>query len=271
MKYLFQNLDKIKKQLIDKMIFLFLDYDGTLTPIVEKPEHAIIPKETKDLLRELSKIPHCKIAVISGRSIKNIRRLVGLSNIIYGGNHGLELAGPQVRFKSSISKKHSSILKKIGRILHNKLRFVKGVLIENKGLSLSVHYRLVSNRNVKLVRRIFCEVTAINFWRNEIRVRMGKKVLEVCPPVKWNKGKAVLWLLRHTSFAENIPVLPIYIGDDTTDEDAFKILKDSGLTVFVGKPTKSHAQYYVKDTSDVLNFLRMIIKLKTTPGNPKIY
>jgi trehalose-phosphatase len=194
---------------------------------------------------------------------------VGLSNIIYGGNHGLELKGPQVRFKSPVSQKHGAIITKISRGLRNKLRSIKGVLIENKGLSLSVHYRRVNDKNIPLVKAVFREATAFNLRRNEIRVRLGKMVLEVCPPVNWNKGKAVLWLLQNMSFSGNASVMPIYIGDDVTDEDAFKVLKDLGLTIFVGKPKKSNAQYYVKDTSDVLSFLRMIIELKYMLENPK--
>jgi trehalose 6-phosphate phosphatase len=97
---------------------------------------------------------------------------------------------------------------------------------------------------------------------------MGKKVLEVCPPVNWDKGKAVLWLLHNMSFSENTPVLPIYIGDDITDEDAFKLLKGSGLTVFVGKPKKSNAEYYIKDTNEVLSFLSWLEKTTRVFSSP---
>jgi trehalose-phosphatase len=258
MRYLLNDLDRIKQLLKDRRLFIFLDYDGTLAPIVEKPAYAVIPKQTKDLLRELSKSPRFRIAVISGRSLKDISRMVGLNDIIYGGNHGLELAGPGVRFNSPVSQKHRDILKKILRVLRNKLRSIKGVLIENKDLSLSIHYRRVNNKNIPLVKNIFCEATAFNLWRNEIRVRLGKKVFEVCPPVNWDKGKAVLWLLHNISFSEKAPVFPIYIGDDMTDEDAFKTLKDSGFTVFVGRPQKTYAQYYVNNTDEVLDFLKIL-------------
>jgi trehalose-phosphatase len=255
MKYLFRDLAKIKQLLSNRLIFLFLDYDGTLAPIREKPKYALIPKHTKNLLSELSKIPQCKIAVISGRSLKDVSRIVGLDNIIYGGNHGLELKGPQIQFRSPVSKKHKAILEQINRNLRNKLRSIKGVLIEDKGLSLSVHYRLVAPKNIPLVKTIFCEATAFHLWRNEIRVRTGKMVIEVCPPVNWDKGKAVLWLLQNISSRNAIPAMPVYIGDDLTDEDAFKLLENSGLTIFVGKPKKSNAKYYVKDTTEVLDFL----------------
>jgi trehalose-phosphatase len=270
MKYLFRDLAKIKQLLSNRLIFLFIDYDGTVTPIREKPAHALISKRAKELLYALSKNPRCKLAVISGRSLKDLSRIVGLDNVIYSGNHGLEIKGPQVRFRSPVSKKHKAILEQINRNLRNKLRSIKGVLIENKGLSLSIHYRLVAPKNIQLVKTIFCEATVFHLWRNEIRVRAGKMVIEVCPPVDWDKGKAVLWLLQNMSFCNNVPVMPVYIGDDLTDEDAFKLLKNSGLTIFVGRPKKSNAQYYVKNTRDVLNFLRLIIEWKQTPENPKI-
>jgi trehalose-phosphatase len=266
MKYLLNDLDRIKQLLKDRRLFVFLDYDGTLAPIAEKPEYALITKQAKDLLRELSNAPRCRIAVISGRSLKDISSMVGLSDIIYGGNHGLELAGPGVRFKSPVSQKHRDILKKILRVLRNKLRPIKGVLIENKDLSLSIHYRRVNDKNIPLVKNIFCETTAFNLWRNEIRVRLGKKVFEVCPPVNWDKGKAVLWLLHNMSFSEKASVMPIYIGDDVTDEDAFKILKDSGLTVFVGRQQRTNAQYYVNDTDEVLDFLKILCGLIKPAG-----
>jgi trehalose 6-phosphate phosphatase len=262
MKYLLSELDNIKRLLTDKLIFLFLDYDGTLAPIAQKPAYAVIPKQTKDLLRELSKKPRCITAVISGRGITDIMHLVGLSDIIYGGNHGLELAGPGIRFNSPVSQKHRDTLIKINKVLRNKLRSIKGVLIENKGLSLSIHFRRVNDKNIPMVKNIFCEATAFNLWRNEIRVRLGKKVLEVFPPVNWDKGKAVLWLLHNMSFSESTPAFPIYIGDDVSDEDAFKMLKNSGLTILVGNQKKSDAQYYVNNTDEVVDFLTILLAKK---------
>jgi trehalose-phosphatase len=258
-------LAKIKPLLSNRLIFLFLDYDGTLTPIRQKPSLGRIAKRAKNILHELSENPNCKLAIISGRSLKDVSRMVGLDNAIYGGNHGLELKGPQIRFKSPVTKKHRAILKKLNRVLRNKLRSIKGILIEDKGLSLCIHYRLVAPKKIPLLKDVFRQATAFNLRRNEIRVRPGKMVLEVCPPVEWDKGKAVLWLLQNVSFLEDASVMPVYIGDDLTDEDAFKLLKNSGLTIFVGKPKKSNARYYIKNTNEVLDFLRIIPDLKRHP------
>ena len=247
-------------KLTGKPIFLFLDYDGTITPIRQNPSLGLISKRAKNLLCRVSENPSCRVAVISGRSLKDVRRLVGIDNVIYGGNHGLELAGPQVRFRPPVTEKNKGTLKKIKRDLHNKLRCVKGVLIEDKVLSLSVHYRLVSPKNVGLVKATFSQATEHYLSRKEIQIRPGKKVLEVFPPVDWGKGKAVQWLLQNISFQNNARATPIYIGDDVSDEDAFKLLKDSGLTIFVGKPKKSNAQYYVTGFREVLKFLACLLK-----------
>lgn len=260
MKYLLRRLNKIKSLLADKSIFLFLDYDGTLTPIKTKPKYAHLTNRTKNILSTLSKTTRCKLVIISGRSLKDITRMVGLKNVIYCGNHGLEIRGPKIRFSSPVSRKHKSTIQKINHQLHSYLSPIKGVLIENKRLSLSIHYRLVSPENRLLIKNIIGRITAPYLSRNEINIRAGKMVLEIRPPVNWDKGKAVLWLLHNMPFSKNTSVLPAYIGDDSTDEDAFKILKKSGLTVFVGRPKKTNAQYYVKDTSEVLNFLRLIIE-----------
>jgi trehalose 6-phosphate phosphatase len=273
MRYLFSILDKIEAALANKPIFLFLDYDGTVTPIRKKPALARISNRTRKLLAELSKLPRCKLAIISGRSLKSVRKMVGLSGIIYSGNHGLEMQGPArlasrakraIRFQSPISKKHKNIIRQLHHRLVTNLRHIKGVLIEDKGLSLSVHYRLVAAKDRPLVKAVFGRITLPYARRKRIRIKPGKMVLEAFPPVEWNKGKAVQWFLRNAADKFRHAWLPVYIGDDVTDEDAFKLLKKRGLSIYVGKPGKSCARYYVKKTDEVREFLSLIVKLKKT-------
>lgn len=104
MKHLFESWDKIKKDINGKYILLFLDYDGTLSPIVNTPDEAVIPRQIQSLLDRLSGDPRCKIAVISGRSLKDIKNKVGLKNIIYSGNHGMEIESPKIKFTSPVSQ-----------------------------------------------------------------------------------------------------------------------------------------------------------------------
>lgn len=263
MKHLFLYWDILKDELRNKFLSLFFDYDGTLTPIVETPAKAVIPKETKELLKKLSENHNCKLAIISARSLNDVKNIAGIKDIIYVGNHGLEIEGPKIRFKSPVSSGLKRILIHINNELSGKLSKIRGVFIEDKGLALSIHYRLVDRRDISLVKNIFTETTQPYILQNKIRISYGKKVYEIRPPVEWDKGKVVLWLLARQQFAKGIDkVFPVYIGDDVTDEDAFKAVQNKGLTVFVGKPKKSYAQYYLKNTSEVMQLLRQLMELK---------
>lgn len=263
MEYLFSQKEKLQDILSDKFIFLLLDYDGTLAPIVESPALATLPKENEDLLRKLSKEPDCSLAIISGRSLGDIKSTVGLKGIIYVGNHGLEIEGPKIKFESQVSPRLKSVIRDIAEELSKRLSGIKGALIEDKGLALSVHYRLVEKKDMPAFEKIISEVTGPYRARDKIRINSGKKVYEIKPPVKWDKGKVVLWLLARQQFISGVKgLLPVYIGDDISDEDAFKALKNKGLTVFVGGPGDSKADYYLRDTGEVTDFLRLIIDLK---------
>lgn len=262
MDYLFNKWDGFKEKLKDEYIFLFLDYDGTLTPIVETPEKAIISQRTKNLLERLSKSPKCKIAIISGRVLKDIKNKVGLKNIIYVGNHGSEIKGPKIKFESPMSPGCRAILKRIKTELTQRLSLIKGIIIEDKGFSLSVHFRLVDKKQIPQVKTIVHETTIVYVVRNEVKIKPGKMVLEIRAAGEWNKGKVVLWLLARQKFIiKDRTTIPIYIGDDVTDEDAFKALKDKGLTIFVGRPKPSYARYYLKNPKEVVELLRRILSL----------
>lgn len=262
MKNIFRHWDNLEKELNDKYIILFLDYDGTITPIVETPEKAVLSKETKQLLEGMSKNPRLKLVFISGRTLKDIKNRVGLKNAIYSGNHGLELEGPKIKFEFLVSPRYKMILEHIKEDLIQKLCPIKGVFVEDKGLSLSIHYRLVAKKNMSLIKTIFHETISQYLVREKIKIKPGKMVLEVRPVLEWDKGKIVLWLLRRQLFAaKDGNVSSIYIGDDLTDEDAFKALKNKGLTIFVGKPKKSYAQYYVRDSNEVIKFLYSVSQL----------
>ncbi len=262
MKYLFSQFSKIKELLSNKFILLLLDYDGTLTPIVKTPSKAIIHKDTKELLQKLSRSPYCKIGIISGRKLENIKNIVGINGIIYAGNHGLEIEGAKIKFESQVSPRLKLIIRNIATDMQKQLLGIKGALIEDKGLTLSIHYRLVGKKDMPAFEKIISEVINPYIARDKIKVNSGKKVYEIKPPVKWDKGKVALWFLARQQFIlGKKDVLPIYIGDDKTDEDAFKALKRKGLMVFVGRSGSSKADYYLKNTKEVIKFLRLILNL----------
>jgi len=261
MKYLFEYMDSIKEDLCNKYIMLFLDYDGTLTPIVKTPDEAVIPPKAKGLLQALVKARGCKVAVISGRALADVKKMVGVKGIIYSGNHGLEIEGPKIRFGNQVSSWMRSTINDVRKTLGQRLSGIKGVIIEDKKMTVSIHYRLAKPSEALLVKKTVDEIALPYAKRKLIKVNHGKKVIEIKPPVKWDKGKIALWLLsRHQFEVGDEKIFPVYVGDDLTDEDAFSVLKNKGLTVFVGKPRASKAGFYLKDTKEVGMFLKHILK-----------
>jgi len=262
MQNLLKTLD-IKSELSSKYILLFLDFDGTLSPIAKKPTEASLPEKTKKTLIELSKSKKCKLVIISGRALKDIKKKVNVRGIIYAGNHGLQIEGPGIKLDKGVSAGYKNILKKIRNELAKRITRIKGAFMEDKGLSLSLHYRMVREKEISLIKYIFREVTGRYSSKNFFKVENGKKLLEIRPNVNWDKGKAVLWLLSKRQFIfKDDKMLPIYIGDDVTDEDAFRVLKNKGISVFVGSPDKkSQAKYYLKSPEEVTCFLVCLEKV----------
>jgi len=263
MKNIFNYRDKLREELSNKYIMLFLDYDGTLTSIAKTPGKAVISHETKILLSLLSQKKNCRVAIISGRTLADIKKMVGIKNIIYSGNHGFQIEGPKIKYEMAVPLGYKKILERIKIQLKEKLSGIKGVFVEDKKLSLALHFRLADRQQVPLVKTVFHESVILYLVRNKIKIRPGKKILEVIPPVHWDKGKIVLWLLaRQEALSRSEKIIPIYIGDDTTDEDAFKALKNRGLTVFVGRVDSSQAKYYVKNIKEVHELLKYILDIQ---------
>ncbi|MFA5096710.1 MAG: trehalose-phosphatase [Candidatus Omnitrophota bacterium] len=262
MRYLFDEWEALAGRIDNKPLFIFLDFDGTLAPICATPKAAALSGETKKLLRKLSKADGVKIAIVSGRSLRDIKGKVGIAGIIYAGNHGLEMEGPGVQFSPLICAGYMLALKTIKGILAGKLLPVKGVLLEEKGISLALHYRLVDRQRVAAVKKVFRDTVKRYCAGGRISVLPGKKVLEVRPGLKWGKGRAVKWLLARQGVVPGKgPVFPVYVGDDLTDEDAFGALKNRGLTVVVGK-RPSLARYYLEGGAGVRRFLRNILAMR---------
>lgn len=267
MQHVLRKWDVIQGKLKGKYLFIFLDYDGTLTPIVKSPRLAVLSFETREILKKLAENPCCKIAIISGRSLQDVKSQVGLRNLIYSGNHGLEIEGPKIQYITPVSVAYRKILDDLKAILEKKIATFKGAFIEDKGLTLTLHFRQVQEKLLPMVKTAFHEVVIVYLVENKIKIKTGKKVLEVRPILEWDKGKVVLWLLSRQKFAKsNTEVFPIYMGDDDTDEDAFKALKHQGITIFVGGSKSSNAQYYVRNPNEVRELLERILKLQEGAG-----
>jgi len=262
MQYLFDMWQGVGIQIATtKNILLLFDYDGTLTPIVERPELAELSRETRNMLNSLSRKSRTVVGIISGRSINDLRNRIGLNSIVYAGNHGLEIEGPGIKFLHPVAEEIKTTLSVLYTMLRKALTSVDGTFIEDKGLTLSVHYRQVEEGEKQgEVKTAFEKITGVARMLGRVRTTSGKKVYEVRPPVAWDKGKAVKMLMKDYGKGD---VLPIYVGDDLTDEDAFTALRDSkGITVYVGgnNPDFS-AKYYLNSTEEVEQLLKKLNNL----------
>lgn len=258
MRYFAPISRKLLEAQKDRRIFLFLDFDGTLAPIVKTPRFAKLPVSVKKDLCAIACSGRFKIAIISGRTLEDVKKRVGIEGIIYVGNHGFEIEGPKIKFKSFADPDYFKMLKDIKKLLKDKTADFKGVMVEDKGYSIALHYRAAAQSDVPCIKTAFQEATFTPEVRGRIRTRCGKKIFEVLPPQKWNKGEVVMWLLgreRVFDSGDKGRILPVYIGDDVTDEDAFKALRGKGITIFVGSPVKSAAAYYLNDCREVGKFL----------------
>lgn len=258
---------KVKESLKGKDILLFLDYDGTLTPIVERPELAVLSKQTKELLEKLAKSERFKVFIVSGRALSDVKKIAGIDNIVYVGNHGLEIEGAGIDYQNFPFERFREILEYLKLEIDKELIFFKGAFVADKGLGLSVHYRMLDAKNESIFEIFFERITLEFLLRKEIRILSGKKVFEIRPPIDWDKGKAVLWLLKpYEDIMKDQRAVAIYIGDDRTDEDAFHALHKIAMTVHVGDSQSTGAEYSVASPQEVERFLECLVDLKGQKG-----
>jgi trehalose 6-phosphate phosphatase len=260
-------------------ILLLLDYDGTLTPIVSRPEQADLSPNVRQLLVELKADSRIVLGVISGRSLVDLRERVGVPDIIYGGNHGLEMEGLGQSFLHPAAIAQHDVLASIYRHLVEELSRYPGILVENKGLTLSMHYRRTPDNLMGQVEKRFNRVVAPGIAAGNIKITRGKMVLEVRPNVDWDKGKVVARIMEvlfdgksaegpsaEAAMVDGVLVddaLAAYFGDDLTDEAGFSVVQAAGgIGVFVGpagQPTQ--AWYRVDSPAQVAEALGALLHL----------
>jgi trehalose-phosphatase len=234
---------------------IFLDYDGTLTPIVSQPEDAVLSDAMRGVLKDLA--GRCTVAILSGRDLPDVKEKVGIGDLVYAGSHGFDISGPEgLQITSQQGTSFLPMLDSAQKDLNQQLSDIPGAMVERKTFSIAVHYRNVEPERASEVSNI---VNRIHADYPELRQSEGKKVLELQPRIDWNKGKALLWLL-HKLDLDRPDVVPLYIGDDVTDEDAFKALPDRGIGIVVQeKPRPTAAQYRLKNTDEVYRFLNWVL------------
>ena len=238
---------------------VFLDYDGTLTRIVSHPEDAWLSDSMRQTLRSLAaRVP---VAILSGRDLDDVRGRVHVDGIVYAGSHGFDIAGAG-GLRRELGAAYLAVLDAAETELREALDEIPGAQLERKHFSVAAHYR---NVNENEAFKVALAVDAVTAKHRELRRMDGKKVYELLPDIDWNKGKAVLWLLE-TLGLERRNVLPIYIGDDRTDEDAFRAIEKRGVAILVSEqPQITAASYWLNNPEDVELFLQKITdRLHTT-------
>ena len=240
-------------------VLLMLDYDGTLTPIVDRPQLALMPSETKESLIRLGSTGKYVIAVISARALEDVSAKVGIEGLIYAGNHGLEMRGPGLDFVHLEAEQLKEAVDQAYQRLQRGLAHLAGAFTEHKGLSLTVHYRMTPDGDIRQVKEAVKAATAPLVESGSLIVSPGKKALEVRPRVDWHKGRAISRLQATYPDA----ALALFFGDDLGDEDGFaEVQSAGGIGVYVGsarEPTR--AEYRVDSPREVGEILRLMTEL----------
>lgn len=282
------TFEQITNYAKNKKIAIFLDYDGTLSPIVDDPDRALMSNDMRSAVRNAAK--YFPTAIISGRSRDKVYELVGLTELCYAGSHGMDIMGPlsqqvsddhpncvistdqQVKVKEvnlfQPAREFLPLIDEVFRTLVENTKGIAGVKVENHKFCASVHYRNVDEKNWPIIAQSVHDILK-DYPR--LRLTHGRKVLEVRPAIDWNKGKAVEFLLESLGLSNRNDVLPIYIGDDRTDEDAFKVLREGnrGYGILVSSvPKETNAFYSLTNPEQVMKFLNSLVTWKKQ-GGPK--
>lgn len=249
------NIELFLKKLVKQRLAIFLDYDGTLTPIVSRPEDAKITPEMKGAVHELSTL--IPVAIISGRDREDVSQMVGLNNLIYSGSHGFDTKGPDFEYQHEAGVKCLPEFDKAEEALNQSLSSIENAKVERKLFAIAIHYRNVKEDEVANVEAITDEI----YKKYKcLKKTGGKKIIELKPDIDWHKGKALLWLLEKLDLKKP-EILPVYIGDDVTDEDAFKVLPEvDGIGILVGDhEMETTASYRLDEVPQVKKFLQLLI------------
>jgi trehalose 6-phosphate phosphatase len=257
------DADVLAERMAGRRVAVFLDYDGTLTPIVDRPQDAVISDSMRQVVRELAH--RCTVCVVSGRDRAVVQGLMGVNDLVVAGSHGFDIWSPG---GGAIEREQGSdfagLLADVTARLRARVASVNGALVEPKKTSVAVHYRLVDERERPRIEAIVdAEVGA---RRDALRLMAGKMVYEIQPKLEWDKGRAVLYLLEALGL-DGEDVLPLYVGDDLTDEDAFRALSGRGMGILVADPADREiagrgtaADFILLDTQEVERFLDALVR-----------
>ncbi|MFH1996990.1 MAG: trehalose-phosphatase [Candidatus Omnitrophota bacterium] len=229
-----------------KRAVFFLDYDGSLTPIVERPELAVMREDMRDVVTKLSRIH--TVAIVSGRMKEDVMKLVSIDGLFYAGSHGFDISGPGFDLVQPKARETIPVIDEVITILKKEVGSIPGALIEEKKFSVAVHYRLAKEESLPVIKKA---VDAISAKYDALKVMSGKMVYEIMPDIDWDKGKAIRWIMNALKIAWDEASV-IYVGDDVTDECAFRVVRSRGAGILVSEqPKASAADFWLSTPSEV--------------------
>jgi trehalose 6-phosphate phosphatase len=254
---------QLARRLAGRRPAVFLDYDGVLTPIVDKPEDAVMSDSMRDTVRALA--ARCPVCVVSGRDRAVVQRLMGLDDLVVAGSHGFDIWSPRIgTIPHNPAAGFEDLVAKMTERLRAEVGTIPGVKVEPKRASVAVHYRLAAGEDRERVAAVVREL--LTEQPERLKVTPGKMVYELQPKIDWNKGKAVLYLMDVLGL-DSDDVVALYLGDDITDEDAFRALRERGVGIIVGRPDDPEvagrataAEFVLASTEEVERFLSRLAR-----------
>ena len=255
--------EQLAAKLAGRRPAVFLDYDGVLTPIVDRPEDAVMSDGMREAVEALAQ--RCSVCVISGRDRLVVQQLMGVDNLVVAGSHGFDIWSPQEgTMQHDAATGFDDLISEVGDRLRAEVESIPGAEVEPKLASVAVHYRLADREHHAKVAVVVDEL--LDEYSERLKVTPGKMVYELQPKIDWHKGKAVLHLLQTLDlYADD--VVPLYLGDDITDEDAFRALAGRGVGIIVGHPDDPEvadrptaADFVLESTAQVELFLNTLAR-----------
>jgi trehalose-phosphatase len=257
----------LRRRLGTQPIALFLDYDGTLTPIVERPEMAVLADDMRAALERVA--AHCFVGIVSGRDLADVQAMfrgdgskdavTGAGHLWFAGSHGFDIAAPDgTRTEVEEAHAHLDALGAAADDLERALAAIPGAWVERKRFAVATHFRQVDDARVPEVETAVDRVLAAHAG---LRKTGGKRIFELRPDVAWDKGRA-LWSLFERADLTRAADLAVFVGDDVTDEDAFVALGDDGIGIVVADEARpTDADYRLSSPDDVRAFLSELAAL----------
>lgn len=253
------RFDAIAQAMQARKPALFLDYDGTLVPLAQRPGLAVASPQLRAAVAQLAE--RMPVAVVSGRGRADVTQMLDVGGITYAGSHGFDIRDAEGRdLSGTIGDPYLPALEQAAQALAAALTPIEGAFVEDKLYAIAIHYREAAPDTHRVIGDI---VTAEAARHAGLKQTGGKMIHELRPAIAWDKGTAVMRVMEALGLTTETSI-PIFIGDDETDEDAFKAIAATGIGIRVGADhAATHAHYRLNTPEDVHGFLERLASLPT--------